>query len=243
MPNPPQTTEYSSRLFRAGLYGSHHRARFAWLGRKLQSLGLQHASILELGCFDGKSIEYVPMDIQRYVGFDAGWESGVRDGVPHGIDAARQRYANDERFTFHLSRDPRDVREVPGTVDVGICLETLEHIEPDLVDAYLAALAAKVTNTLLITVPNEKGLALLVKSAGRLALGVKGSGSGYTAPEFLNALLGRMHRVPRNQHKGFDYAQLVRSLRAHFSSVTVEGVRCRWLPKPLQLTIGIVAKP
>lgn len=62
------------------LYVDHHLSRFRWLEREVTSLGLRSASVVELGCFDGRTIDHIPIEITRYVGLDAGWESGLVDG-------------------------------------------------------------------------------------------------------------------------------------------------------------------
>jgi Methyltransferase domain len=238
--HPALAADYNTRLFAPGLYGSHHRARFRWLRGKLAALGLPRARVLEIGCFDGKTVDWLPCEIERYVGLDAGWESGERNGQAVGLAAAQQRFGDDARFACRRSSDPEDVWQLDGEFDVGVCMETLEHIEPADVESYLAALARKVRGPLLVTVPNEKGAALLVKTLAAKALGIDRDIS-YSKREFINALLGRTGRVPRHHHKGFDYAVLARRLTHHFGEVTIEGVDTRRLPYWLQSTIGIVA--
>jgi hypothetical protein len=232
---------YNSRLFGRGLYGSHHLARFQWLRKQLGLLGLAEASVLELGCFDAKTVDWIPFEVSRYVGQDAGWESDSDSDCPTGLAAAQARFGDDSRFRFIQSTEPLDMRELTGTFDVGICMETLEHIPPAQVDDYLAAFAAKLSGPLFVTVPNEKGTALLQKTLGGLILGHKRP-IVYERGEFINSLLGRMDRVQRNQHKGFDYDKLAQALRRHFRHVAVQGPRLRWLPLSFQLTIGMVAK-
>ncbi len=234
------TVDYNSRLFSAGLYGSHHRARFRWLRRKLTAFGLARASVLELGCFDGKTVDWLPFEVERYVGLDAGWESGERNGAAVGLAAAQRRFAGDARYTFRQSLDPEDVWRLAGEFDVGICMETLEHVEPAAVESYLAALAAKVRGPLLVTVPNEKGAALLVKTLAAKMLKVDRD-IVYTAREFASAVLGRTDRVPRWHHKGFDYSALARRITHHFGTASIDGVDSRFLPHWLQPTVGIVA--
>ena len=232
--------DYNARLFRGGIYGRHHAARFHWLRDAVGSLGLRRASVLELGCFDARSVDYLPLEIERYVGLDAGWESGVRDGMAYGLDAARERHAADPRFHFLRSTSPEDIADLEGSFELGLCLETFEHIEPALVDRYLAVLAEKVSVCLLVTVPNEKGFSLLAKTLGAKLLGVDRS-SRYSPREFFHALRGRMDRVPRDEHKGFDYAQLGRQIGRHFRQVAIAGVRPKILPSRWRPTIGIVA--
>jgi len=51
-------------------------------------------------------------------------------------------------------------------------METLEHLDQPVVEGYIRAFAEKVNGRLLITVPNEKGFALLVKGVGSKILKV-----------------------------------------------------------------------
>ncbi|MEZ2355015.1 hypothetical protein [Caballeronia sp. RCC_10] len=65
----------------------------------------------------------------------------------------------------------------------------------------------------------------------------------YTFDELVYATLGRMDRVKRNEHKGFDYAALVRQMRKYFDIVEVSGHPFGFLPARLCFSIGIIAKP
>lgn len=56
--------------------------------------------------------------------------------------------------------------------------------------------------------------------------------------------LGRLRYVERNEHKGFDYAELVRQLEKHFDVVEVFGHPFgAILPVWCCFSIGVVAKP
>ena len=149
---------YNARLFGQGQYGAHHRSRFQWLRQRLESLGLAGASVVELGCFDAKTIDWLPFDVTRYVGLDAGWESDADEQCPTGLAAAQVRFRDDSRFQLIRSTDPVDLAELPEKFDIGICMETLEHIPPGQVDAYLSAFAARLSGPLFVTVPNEMGM-------------------------------------------------------------------------------------
>jgi hypothetical protein len=84
------SSRFSVKRFVRRLYGDHHLSRFRWLERQVRALGLRSASVLEVGCFDGRTVDHIPVEIERYVGLDAGWESGVKDGRPVGLEAARR---------------------------------------------------------------------------------------------------------------------------------------------------------
>jgi 2-polyprenyl-3-methyl-5-hydroxy-6-metoxy-1,4-benzoquinol methylase len=229
---PMEKSSYNEN-FGGGLYGRHHVQRFRWLSKNIASIFPERSSIsvLEVGCYDGKTLEFVPVDVHRYVGFDAGWGGG--------LDLARRRFATRGNYKFHQSVEPSDIANTPGHFDLIICMETFEHISPSKVGSYISAFAEKLEGFLLVTVPNEQGLPLLVKTVGAKLLGK--SRDSYDASEFANAFLGRMEYVPRSDHKGFDYTALAKSLGGSFQHVKVEGVSPTKFPPQLSLTIGMIA--
>jgi len=230
---------YNERLFSGGLVGGHHNSRFLWLRKQYDALAATQVSIVEIGCYDGRALQFIPREISRYAGFDAGYESSDGEG-PTGIHAARRKYQGDARFGFHLSSSPADVERLEGEFDTALSLETFEHIAPDRVDGYIKALAKKVRGPVFVTVPSEKGIPLLVKTVGA-ALLRRDRNLGYGKGELWNSLLGRMDQVKRAEHKGFDYAALMESFRRHFRSVRCTGVRS-CVPTSLQVTVGFVAR-
>ena len=234
-PSLPGTTEpiYSEQLFGGGIYGRHHRGRFEWLRRKFAALAeADGISVLEVGCHDGRALGYIPRRVRRYAGFDAGWGGGLERG--------RQRFAAEKNYTFTESTDPREVAQLEEKFDFIVCMETLEHLETPVVEGYIQAFACKLDGCLLITVPNEKGLPLLVKATGAKVMNIERY-YPYTAAEFFWGLMGRLDRVRRSEHKGFDYARLVSLIQQHFKYVRVEGISPLRLPPSLSLTVGIVA--
>jgi len=203
------------------------------LRRKISTLADPAAiSVLEVGCHDGRALSYIPRVVRRYVGFDAGWGGG--------LDRAREQFSANEGYSFFQSTHPRDVSNLTEKFDFIICMETLEHLEPPIVEQYLHAFSAKLDGFLLVTVPNEKGIALLAKAIGARIFGIDRI-YPYTAGEFFWAFLGHMNRVRRAEHKGFDYTSLVNLIKKHFRYASVEGISPFRLPPPLSLTIGIVA--
>ena len=224
---------YSEQLFGGGIYGRHHRRRFEWLRRKFVALAeADGISVLEVGCHDGRALSSIPRRVRRYAGFDAGWGGGLERG--------RQQFAAENNYTFTKSTDPRDVAALEEKFDFVICMETLEHLETPIVEGYIRTFAEKCDGYALFTVPNEKGIALLVKATGARVLNIERY-YPYTAAEFFWGLLGRLDRVRRSEHKGFDYSRLVSLIRQHFNHVRVEGIGPFRLPPSLSLTIGIVA--
>lgn len=54
---------YNKRLFSSGLRKCWHLARFYWLREQLSrnfGVSLQGCSVIELGCFDVKTLDYLP---------------------------------------------------------------------------------------------------------------------------------------------------------------------------------------
>lgn len=225
------------------LYRLHHARRFQWLREKIAVLGKTNLSVIEIGCAEAKSLDYMPVAVRRYLGFDAGWRSGWSDGKPFGIEAARHRYMNHANFEFCKSVHCYDVEIVNEQFDVGIALETLEYLETAQLESYIRALAGKLNETgcFFSTMPNEQGIPLLVKAAGAKLSGVRRS--QYTAAQFLNAVLGRVDRVPRAERgrKGFDYRRVIDLMQRHFRFVLVEAVGFVKLPPSLSLNIGVTA--
>lgn len=225
------------------VYAFHHTRRFEWLKTKLASLNKPDVTILEIGCNDARSLDYIPVPVKRYVGLDAGWRSGWINGRAYGLDAARLNFKNSPQFEFHRSDRHEDVDQVPGTFDVAIALETFEYLVPSEVEPYVSAISRKLNESgcILSTMPNEKGIPLFVKALGSKLSGVPRS--EYNASQFCNALLGRMDRVPRalRGRKGFDYAAMAKLVRRYLPHTHLESVEPAGLPLWLSLNVGMFA--
>ena len=51
---------YNERLFSGGFRSKLHLARFRWLQSEIAKRKCRIDSVLELGCYDGKLIEFLP---------------------------------------------------------------------------------------------------------------------------------------------------------------------------------------
>ena len=229
----PDTRTYNARLFKKGNLRSWlHNLRFEWFARTVRRLDPRPLRIIELGCFDGRLLDFCPSGLEHYEGFDADWEGG--------LSAAQQTWGDNPTHRFTKATIPSDLAHLKDDAfTVAVALETLEHIPPDLVDAYLAELSRVTNGHLIVSVPNEKGLVFLAKYiAKRLFVG---AGESYTPQEVLWAILGRSERIPRNDHKGFDYALLASQIGRHFNIVAMRGLPIGWLPS-LSFTVTILAR-
>lgn len=219
---------YNERLFSGGLRRRYHMARFDWLKR--QAAGLPRPlRVLEVGCFDGRALSHLP-PVERYLGLDANWEGG--------LDEARKAHAGRDGIGFRETTDPAVLREEPdGAFNLTVSLETLEHIDPAVLPAYLSEMARVTRGTLLVTVPNETGVIFLAKYLAKRA--VYGDAENYSWKEVGFETLGRTDRVERREHKGFNYRDLVAQIREYFEIVSVGGLS---MPANMSLSIGIVAQ-
>lgn len=226
----PEGNDYNERLFDKGLRAHWHLARFLWFEKTIKDLKIEARSVVELGCYDGKTINFIHPAPEHYVGYDANWEGG--------LDIARKNWQN-KNYNFFLCSHPREIKETES-FDIAICMETLEHIPSDLVDPYVEKLSTITNNYLFVTVPVEKGPIFLFKHLSKMLLGY--SHEDYTLKEFILASIGLTKYVHRNQHKGFDYNEIIKTVSKHFEIVKVEPHPVRFLPKIFGIGIGIVAR-
>lgn len=224
---------YNERLFSGGFRGKLHLARFEWMNRCLRRYNIGYETVLELGCFDGKLIDFLPHSPKRYLGLDADWEGGL------GI--AQTKWANHPEYQFRFCSTPEQMQVTDGPYDLAVAMETMEHIPPHLVDGYLAELARCTRSHLFLTVPNEKGALFVAKWAIKRAM--SSDYHPYTKREFMAAALGQMHKVERDNHKGFDYMALARQVGKYFDVVEVSGHPLGSVtPRSLCFGVGILAK-
>ena len=224
---------YNERLFSGGLRKRLHFARFIFLVNSISRFDIDCDQCLELGCFDGKLIDFLPIPPSIYVGYDANWEGG--------LDIAFEKWKSHDNYFFRKSSVPSDIDLDPDfSASLTVAMETLEHIPPYLVDGYLKKLALYTKGFFIVTVPNEKGLFFLLKYTIRKFL-TKDS-YNYSFSELVNAVLGRMHKILRDNHKGFDYDDLIKQISKHFDILEISGHPYGFLPKNLCFGIGIVAK-
>jgi len=88
--------------------------------------------------------------------------------------------------------------------------------------------------------PNEKGLLFLAKHIVKSCL--IGRDQHYSWSDILNSALGRLSRVERNEHKGFDWELITKEIEKYFVLVEVDGVQFSWLPPWANAQIGVVAR-
>ncbi len=224
---------YNERLFTKGIRGKLHRARFEWLARRLLQLKCEYQTVLELGCYDGKTIDYLPKCPAHYLGLDANWEGG--------LDIAKDRWKNQSNYMFRQCATPEEMEIEGEQYDISICMETLEHIQPEIVAPYLEELAKATKGYVLVTVPNEIGIVFFLK---HIVKRLFGDAEKYTVSEFINETLGNTDKVKRFEfsHKGFNYKNLIATISDYFEIVEVSGHPLAFAPASLNFGIGIIGK-
>lgn len=123
---------YNQRLFEDNKIRSFlHNGRFKWFQEKCEEYQLRNEiSMIELGCFDGRLIQFTPADPVNYQEFDAGWEGG--------LELAKEKYSEHPDWKFDKALVPDDISHLQNnTFNLGAAMETLEHIPPELVEGYL----------------------------------------------------------------------------------------------------------
>ena len=225
--------DYNQRLFaKPGLRSYYHLSRFRWLHERLHQES-KPLRIVELGCFDGRVLQYTPATVERYVGLDANWEGG--------LDLGRAAYAGRPEISLIECSCAETLRQFPDrSFNTAVSLETLEHIPEPAMREYLAEIARVTDGHFFVSVPNEMGPVFLAKYLMKRA--VYGDSENYTLKEIIAATARQSHKVRRHEHKGFDYRRLIDELAVHFEILRVEGLASFGLPPALSLSVGIVAR-
>ena len=192
-------------------------------------------SVIELGCFDGKTLDFLPNTNFYYEGYDANWEGG--------LDLGRENLKERGNCELFFCDNVQLFQPKRSQFDISICMETLEHLPLEQLEPYIQQLAKYTGKYCFVTIPNEGGIVFLTKYFIKKVI-LRSVPEPYTTKEILLTVAGKMTRVKRNEggHKGFDYKEIVELLSKYFSVESVEGIPFRYLSRKLNFTIGIVLK-
>jgi len=226
---------YNERLFNGKSFRSKlHFARYHWVNTWIEKWNLSSYNMLELGCYDGKTIDFLDNKPSSYSGYDANWEGG--------LDLAKNKWKNKPEYTFHTCSAPTDFSPDETMYDISVCLETLEHIPAADLEAYVKQLSLKTKKYCLVSVSNEKGPVLFFKHIFKFITQEKQQVEAYSLKEFLYGSIGKMDKVPRTDcgHKGFDYDALAALLKKYFTILTIEAIPMNGIPHALGFNVGFV---
>lgn len=228
---PNDNRPYNERLFSNDWRGYFHRARFQWLFRIMKKLSIEKGSVLELGCFDGKTLEYLPFAPSLYYGYDADWEGGLQ--------IAANKWKNHSTYYFFKSVSPDTFNPANNQFDYTIVMETFEHLPSQQLYAYFEKLKAATRCYLFVTIPIEKGLLAVMKYLiKRIFLQAD---ERYSANELWHVLIGKLDKVRRVElgHKGFDHDLFINELSKYF-----KVIRKQRIPFAIfSFSLCLVAKP
>jgi hypothetical protein len=222
---------YNDRLFHGNRARRFlHERRFWWLIDRLRRLGIRRADVIEIGCYDAKTISYLERSdiaVTRYVGYEA--DDDIFDWV-------KASWAARAEVAIVKSKSPSDI-DLSSTFDVGICLETLEHLPDENVDGYLDVLARVVRGPVFFTIPVERGAMLVAKQLGYRALGMYGDRLSWR--DLVAGALSRTDRIPRHEHAGFDDRRMIERIARYFTVTESAGLFVPYFTT-LNFTVGIV---
>ena len=213
-----------------------HRTRFFHLERIVKSAFNElkrPLKIVDIGCglckaykvisdleidFDYKGVElredFYKLSIERYSSKDN--FSIVQDNIENH---------------FHLFEN----------ADLIIGLESFEHIHENLV----VRIIEKISNTsfkyLYITVPNELGLAILIKNIGSYIMRYPRA-KDYSLKETFYAATYELDKIERvyNDHKGFDWRWLAQTLRINLKIIEKIKSPYKFVPIFMSPSIGFL---
>ncbi len=228
---------YNERLFNGKNFRSRlHISRYLWLQKKIEQYKCNTSRLLELGCFDGKTIEFLKKSPEIYEGYDANWEGGLNLGI--------KKWQFNKNYHFNLCNKIDDFTPKENFFDISVCQETLEHLPLLDLDIYIERLARATKSFCFISVPNETGIVFLAKYLSKLLMQKKTEREHFTFAEIVHATLGNMKKVQRNEtmHKGFDYKELQIKLAKYFDVVEINGLPVRFLPSALNFTVSFICK-
>lgn len=222
---------YNERLFSKGFRKKLHLARFHWLQEQLIKYKCNSTSVIELGCFDAKTIKFFPEQPTKYLGLDANWEDG--------LEIAKHQWRGFDNFKFEFCSTPKEMNHITENFDIGICMETLEHIPDSYVDGYLTAMNERIRKYFFVTVPNETGFFFLMKYLGKA---IFTENKNFTFKEIVYQTLGQTDKVKRVEHKGFNYRNMVDKISNHFEIIDISGHPLPLLPTSVNIGVGIVCR-
>jgi len=202
------------------------------LNNELNNLNLRNLTIIELGCYDGKILNFLKHPPKEYLGLDANWENG--------LNIAKKKHINRKFASFKYCKRPEHIPD-DKKWDIGISMQTFEHVPKQIIDDYFLKFSKIIRRRFYITIPIERGFPFLIATLSRINNNLF---SKYTIKEILWSFFGKLDKIDRNEgHKGFDDRVFLKQLSNYFHILKINGIFPKLPIISLNLNIGIVAKP
>ena len=96
------SNSYNDLLFNGSLLRRFiHLSRFFWIKKTISKYQIKFSNVLELGCGDGKTLEFLPKRNYSYYGLDANWNGG--------LDNAKEKYLDNKKVNFAEIKSSKDI--------------------------------------------------------------------------------------------------------------------------------------
>ena len=220
------------------LHSCRFRNLMGILANLEQQIGPRPIEVMEIGCGVGKAYQLMNERFAiNYRGID------VKEDR---IATARERYCGGNNSQFILADAGDSQFGEPGSADIVIALETLEHIPEATVVRIVENVCQVVQPRLfVVSVPIEIGPAIWVKHLGSKLMRYRGRGRGYPGHYMFWAGLYNLNRVPPHgtTHLGFNWYWLEQTIRHNAWLRESRSMPFRRLPKWLAPSVMFIAEP
>ncbi len=214
-----------------------HSVRYRNLEKLLLKLSDKNRNIVrivDVGCGNAKVFKTaLDLGIQfEYLGIEP------NQGF---CEMASDRYSSFDNFEIICDSIGNQFDKFNGA-DLIVGLESFEHIPECLVVRTIEAISKVKFKYLYITVPNEVGLAILIKNVGSFLMGYHRRYKTYTWRETFAASIYELDSVRRHtiNHIGFDWRWLAHSLRQNVRIIHKTTSPLNIIPKFVSPSIGFV---
>ena len=189
--------------------------------------------IVDIGCGPAGSFEKI-LDLGvefEYLGIEL---------LEDFCDLARERYGSYKFFNITCDSIENQFDNFINA-DLIIGLESFEHIPEGVVVRTIEAIGKSNFSYFYLTVPNEVGIAILLKNVGSWLMGYPRY-KEYKWSETLAASIYELDYVERHstRHKGFDWRWLAQTLRQNVKVIRKTTSPVSIVPKFLSPSIGFV---
>ncbi len=190
---------------------------------RIVDVGAGPAKVFEIASNLGIKFEYLGIELRKDF-----------------CELATERYSSCDNFEIICDSIENQFDKFDGA-DIIVGLESFEHIPESIVVRTIEAISVARFKYLYITVPNEVGLAILIKNVGSFLMGYKRY-KEYEWRETLAASIYELDKVKRHgtKHIGFDWRWLAQTLRQNVKIVRKTTSPLEIIPKFVSPSIGFV---